>query len=290
MTDGLGTTTHAYDLLDRRTSTTDPFGQVVGYGYDANGNRTSLTYPGAKTVTYAYDAANRMTTVTDWLGNLDQLQLRRRQPAHRHRQRQRHHRRLQLRRRRPPDRAHQRQVRRHGHQRLQLHARCRWAITCPRTAASRCHRSSPPRSSPTPTTPRIGSSASNSLPNAFDANGNMTAKGTNTYAYDQADRLIETNIDGTQTQYAVRRVGQPLRAYPRRGRDPLRARYQHRADQCVDGDRRSRHAARLQRLRPGADQSHPAPMTAPGSITMTRAAARLRSPTEPRTRHSAVRV
>jgi YD repeat-containing protein len=34
MTDGLGTTTHVYDRLDRRTSTTDPFGQQVGYGYD----------------------------------------------------------------------------------------------------------------------------------------------------------------------------------------------------------------------------------------------------------------
>jgi RHS repeat-associated protein len=70
MTDSAGTTSDQYDALNRVTRHDDPFGNVVNYGYDANGNRTSLTYPGNKTVTYAYDALNRMASVTNWLTNI----------------------------------------------------------------------------------------------------------------------------------------------------------------------------------------------------------------------------
>lgn len=67
MTDSTGTTTYAYDNANRLTSVTFPGSRTVSYGYDAVGNRTSITYPGGtKTVTYVYDAANRMTSVTDW--------------------------------------------------------------------------------------------------------------------------------------------------------------------------------------------------------------------------------
>jgi RHS repeat-associated protein len=67
MVDSVGTTTYTYDELNRMTQYADPFGKTVGYGYDFVSNRTTLTYPGANVVTYAYDAANRMTGVTDWL-------------------------------------------------------------------------------------------------------------------------------------------------------------------------------------------------------------------------------
>lgn len=66
MTDGLGTTTWAYDDLNRPTAINDPFGAIVGYSYDSAGNRTGLTYPDGKVVSYVYDPANRLTDVTDW--------------------------------------------------------------------------------------------------------------------------------------------------------------------------------------------------------------------------------
>jgi RHS repeat-associated protein len=70
MVDSLGTTTYAYDALNRMTNCTDSFGNAVAYSYDANGNRSSMTYPGNKVVTYTYDALNRMATVQDWLGGV----------------------------------------------------------------------------------------------------------------------------------------------------------------------------------------------------------------------------
>lgn len=70
MVDGTGTTTFVYDALYRPTSITDGAGNVVGYGYDAAGRRTSITYPGSTgTVDYAYDPDNRLVYVTDWLSN-----------------------------------------------------------------------------------------------------------------------------------------------------------------------------------------------------------------------------
>lgn len=72
MSDGLGSSSFQYDKLNRLVSTTDPFGNVVTYAYDAAGNRVAIGYPGSKQVTYTYDALNRMATVTDWLNGTTQ--------------------------------------------------------------------------------------------------------------------------------------------------------------------------------------------------------------------------
>jgi len=66
MTDGLGTTTWAYDALNRLISVTDPNNAIVGYEYDAVGNRTELTYPTGNSVAYAYNDVNQLVNVTDW--------------------------------------------------------------------------------------------------------------------------------------------------------------------------------------------------------------------------------
>jgi RHS repeat-associated protein len=63
------TTTMNYDVVNRLSDVTDPFGNIVSYGYDAAGNRTRITYPVARNVIYAYDADNRLSTVTDWLSS-----------------------------------------------------------------------------------------------------------------------------------------------------------------------------------------------------------------------------
>ncbi|MFN8486849.1 MAG: right-handed parallel beta-helix repeat-containing protein [Caldilineaceae bacterium] len=65
MTDTVGVTVYTYDALDRVSGVTDVNG-TLQYGYDLNNNRTSVTYPGGNTVTSAYDAANRLTSITDW--------------------------------------------------------------------------------------------------------------------------------------------------------------------------------------------------------------------------------
>ncbi|MEX0784304.1 MAG: RHS repeat-associated core domain-containing protein [Dehalococcoidia bacterium] len=70
MVDGTGTTTYAYDDLYRLTSVTFPGSRTVGYAYDDAGRRTSMTYPGGTDeVTYGYDNANRLSSVTDWNSN-----------------------------------------------------------------------------------------------------------------------------------------------------------------------------------------------------------------------------
>jgi RHS repeat-associated protein len=66
--DALGTTTYAYDQLNRISSYKDVFGKTIGYQYDPNGNIIALTYPDGKQVQYTYDKNNRMTSVTDWAG------------------------------------------------------------------------------------------------------------------------------------------------------------------------------------------------------------------------------
>ena len=48
---------------------------------------------------------------------------------------------------------------------------------------------------------------SNSIANSFDANGNMTTKGSNSYSYDIENRLIQTNIGGVVTEYQYDRLG-----------------------------------------------------------------------------------
>jgi RHS repeat-associated protein len=70
MMDSLGTTVWQYDLLNRLTSATDPYGQTIANSYDHNGNRISLTYPGSKIVNYGFDVLNRMTALTNWLNGV----------------------------------------------------------------------------------------------------------------------------------------------------------------------------------------------------------------------------
>lgn len=67
MTDSHGTSTYAYDALDRLATVSSPEG-AVSYAYDPTGNRKSLTYPDAKVVNYSYDPANRLALVKDWRG------------------------------------------------------------------------------------------------------------------------------------------------------------------------------------------------------------------------------
>jgi RHS repeat-associated protein len=206
MTDGLGTTTHTYDLLDRRTSTTDPFGQQVGYGYDALGNRVSLTYPGARTVTYAYDDADRLTTVTDWLGNVTTYSY---------------------------DDANRLTGTENDNGTTTAYgyddANRLTGLTNAKSDASlinaysytldavgnhlaedRTEPLSPQLTAETVTDTHDAENRltqSNGIANSFDANGNLTAKGNDTYTYDQADRLVETSINGTLTQYRYDALG-----------------------------------------------------------------------------------
>jgi YD repeat-containing protein len=76
-TDGSGTSQRSYDSLGRLYSSTDGFGETVGYRYDLASNLTKLAYPGGNCdsstptlcVTRTYDDASRWVAVTDWLGN-----------------------------------------------------------------------------------------------------------------------------------------------------------------------------------------------------------------------------
>ena len=65
----VGTTTYAYDLLDRVTAVTAD-GVETTYTYDANGNRASQT-TGAVTTTYTYNKANLVTGMFNILLNDD---------------------------------------------------------------------------------------------------------------------------------------------------------------------------------------------------------------------------
>jgi RHS repeat-associated protein len=71
MIDATGTTTYSFDAVNRLSSVTFPGSRTVSYGYSNSGNRSSMTYPGGSNqVTYGYDAANHLTSVTDWNSNL----------------------------------------------------------------------------------------------------------------------------------------------------------------------------------------------------------------------------
>jgi RHS repeat-associated protein len=60
----------SYDGMDRVTTYSDYFGNVMRYAYDGAGNLTNVTYPDGKQVAYAFDAANRLASVTDWGGRV----------------------------------------------------------------------------------------------------------------------------------------------------------------------------------------------------------------------------
>jgi RHS repeat-associated protein len=62
MTDGSGTETRSYDGADRLTAVTRA-GDSFAYGYDAAGQLTSRTYPGGSAATLGYDNDGRLTSV-----------------------------------------------------------------------------------------------------------------------------------------------------------------------------------------------------------------------------------
>lgn len=65
--DGTGTSSYAFDQLDRLTESKDGHGDKTGYEYDLANQQTKITYPNGKAVTQAYDKAGRLEKVTDWL-------------------------------------------------------------------------------------------------------------------------------------------------------------------------------------------------------------------------------
>ncbi len=69
MIDGTGTTTRAYDQLDRLTEVENGKGEVVEYAYDLGNQQTEVVYPNGEPVERSFDKAGRLETVTDWLGN-----------------------------------------------------------------------------------------------------------------------------------------------------------------------------------------------------------------------------
>jgi RHS repeat-associated protein len=65
MSDGLGTTTYAYDVLNRlRQRTRD--GRTVGYDYAADDQIARIDYWGHGDVQYAYDDAGRLASLAPW--------------------------------------------------------------------------------------------------------------------------------------------------------------------------------------------------------------------------------
>ncbi len=73
MTDGTGTTSYSYDLLDQPMTVTNGAGQTLGYRYDLSGNLTHLIYPDSSVITRTYDAANHWTALTDPFGHTFQF-------------------------------------------------------------------------------------------------------------------------------------------------------------------------------------------------------------------------
>ena len=66
MTDASGTTTYSYDNMDRLTTRQTPEG-TLNYTYDAAGNLASMTSSNSNgvSVSYTYDSLNRLSTVVD---------------------------------------------------------------------------------------------------------------------------------------------------------------------------------------------------------------------------------
>ncbi len=67
MTDETGTTSFAYDQLDRLTESENGHKEIVKYEYDLANDQAKLTYPGGKEVTRAFDKDRRLEKLTDWL-------------------------------------------------------------------------------------------------------------------------------------------------------------------------------------------------------------------------------
>ncbi|KJK00268.1 hypothetical protein UB44_10620 [Burkholderiaceae bacterium 26] len=63
-----GTIARTYDVLDRLTKETTPQGSV-SYTYDSGGRRQSMTVAGQPTVSYTWDVANRLTQIQQAAGS-----------------------------------------------------------------------------------------------------------------------------------------------------------------------------------------------------------------------------
>jgi YD repeat-containing protein len=63
------TTTFTYDVVNRKTSSTDPQNDVTSYAYDSANNQTTTTDPLSHVSTNTYNADNRLIAVTDALGH-----------------------------------------------------------------------------------------------------------------------------------------------------------------------------------------------------------------------------
>jgi RHS repeat-associated protein len=68
ITDSHGTTSVAYDRVNRKLTLTYPGGRALEYTFDTLGRRTQLVQDGA-TTNYTYDAAGRLVQLTDASGN-----------------------------------------------------------------------------------------------------------------------------------------------------------------------------------------------------------------------------
>jgi RHS repeat-associated protein len=70
MTDATGTSSYAFDQLDRLTENKDGHGDIAKYEYDLANQQTKITYPNGKAVTQTYDKAGRLEKITDWLSSV----------------------------------------------------------------------------------------------------------------------------------------------------------------------------------------------------------------------------
>ena len=66
MMDGTGTTTYAYDQLDRMTETENGHKEVIKYEYNRGNQQAKITYPNGKAVEQAFDKDGRLEKSTDW--------------------------------------------------------------------------------------------------------------------------------------------------------------------------------------------------------------------------------
>lgn len=209
MVDNLGTSGYSYDVLNRMTSYANPFGKTILYGYDANGNRTSLTYPDGKKVSYTYDAMNRLATVTDWLtteaiytydavGNLVQTLNPNNTKA-----------------------TYTYDVAERLTEFLNTKSNSSVISSYSYTLDAIGNHASVTKDEPL--APILASQniaytydAENRLTAAgdrsytYDANGNLTGKGSYTFSYDYENRLSQSNIGGTATQYDYDGLGNRL--------------------------------------------------------------------------------
>src|SRR5581483_6882434 len=63
---GTGTTRYSFDELDRPLTVTNALTKTVAYRYDLDSNRRKLVYPGGSAVTYTFDKADRLSSLQDW--------------------------------------------------------------------------------------------------------------------------------------------------------------------------------------------------------------------------------